>query len=193
MIGQALQYRLDLIVVNLLLESSVGVKALEGLVANRELRSVCKDGATEDSLWSASGALDLSVCDAARLAAQSEKGRPVKGSKSTMSNPLRMQNIAAAAGLTALVLDGILVSLNLSGNASLSALPVEQLALISSLRSIECFGCPRLFSPPPEIAMQGGKAVLVIPALLPGAALASPAADSQIAEDGVSYIDRNPM
>jgi hypothetical protein len=89
-----------------------------------------------------------------------------------------MQNIASAAGLTALVLDGILVSLNLSGNASLSALPVKELALISSLRSIECFGCPRLFSPPPEIAMQGGKAVLVIPALLPGAALASPAADS---------------
>lgn len=180
MIGQALQYRLDLIVVNLLLESSVGVKALEGLVANRELRSVCKDGTTEDSLWAASGALDLSVCDEARLAALSgsEKGRPVKGSKSTISDPLRMQNIASAAGLTALVLDGILVSLNLSGNASLSALPVEELALIPSLRSIECLHCPRLFSPPPEIAMQGGKAVLVIPALLPGAALASPAADS---------------
>lgn len=162
MIGQALQYRLDLIVINLLLETSAGVKTLEELVANRELRNVCKDGTTEVSLWGAQGTLDLSVCDAARLAALSEKGKPVKGSKSTISNPLRMRMLASADGVTALVLDGVLVSLNLSGNASLSALPVDELAAVSSLRSIECLGCPRLFSPPPEIAVQGGKAVMVL-------------------------------
>ena len=164
MIGQALQYRLDLIVVNLLLESSQGVKALKGLVANRELRNVCTDGTTEIGLWGVPGTLDLSICDTARLAALSEEKqkKPVKGSKSTISNPLRMRMLASAAGVTTLVLDGVLVSLNLSGNTSLSALPVDELAAVSSLRSIECLGCPRLFSPPPEIAAQGGKAVMVM-------------------------------
>jgi GTPase SAR1 family protein len=160
--GQALQYRIDLIVVNLLLETTHGAERLVELTGkHRGLRSVCKDGSRSLTVWSTDGNLDLSVSHAARLAAYRENamGRPVKGSRSTISAELRAQSLVAQ-GLLALVLDGVLRSLDVSGNTDLKTLPVYELSGIASLRSIDCRGCIRLFSPPSEISRQGGRAVV---------------------------------
>ena len=159
-IGAALQFRMDLIVVNVLLETSVGIVALQELARNRAFRSVCSDGGTSVCLWSTNGKLDLGVSVKARWAALHEGRLPVRGSRTTISPRLRMRRIKDAAGLTALVLDGNLVMLDVSGNNNLEELPVGGLARIITIRSIDCSGCPRLVSPPSEISNQSGTAVV---------------------------------
>ena len=117
LVGDSLQYRLDLLCVNLLMESNAGVAALVELAVRRQLRSVCKNGSDCLSLWSTNGKVDLSVSREARWAAHCEGERPAAGSRSTIPTDLRMQKVAAAAGLTALVLDGLITVLDVTGNS----------------------------------------------------------------------------
>ncbi len=160
-VGASLHFRVDLLCVNLLLESAEGIQALVELTRRRFLRSECKNGPDCLSLWDTNGTVDLSVSRSARRAAHSEGiSEPAMGSRSTIPTNLRMQKIASVTGLTALVLDGLLASLDVTGNSDLEEMPVDELAQVRSLRSIECRGCPRLFSPTTEIAVQGGQAVV---------------------------------
>lgn len=116
-VGDSLHYRLDLLCVNLLMESDLGVSALVELTVRRQLRSVCKNGNVSFSLWSTSGKVDLSVTRDARMAANSEGERPAPGSRSTIPTELRMKKVVAAVGLTALVLDGLITALDVTGNS----------------------------------------------------------------------------
>jgi len=53
-----------------------------------------------------------------------------------------------------------LIALDVSDNPELEMVPLKSLALMHSLESLECKNCPRLFSPPEEVACRGGKAVM---------------------------------
>jgi len=116
-VGASLHYRLDLLCVNLLLESAEGIQALVELARRRFLRSECKNGRDCLSLWNTNGKVDLSVSRSARRAALSEGEEPAMGSRSTIPMHLRMRKVASATGLTALVLDGLLAALDVTGNS----------------------------------------------------------------------------
>lgn len=47
------------------------------------------------------------------------------------------------------------------GNPDLEFLPLKSLAIMHSLERLECRGCPRLFSPPEEVANRGGRSVML--------------------------------
>lgn len=51
-------------------------------------------------------------------------------------------------------------SINVSGNPKLQVMPLHELAVLSSLTSIDCTDCPRLVSPPPKVAAMGGRHVV---------------------------------
>mmetsp|Transcript_16528 Transcript_16528/g.39643 ORF Transcript_16528/g.39643 Transcript_16528/m.39643 type:complete len:1520 (+) Transcript_16528:60-4619(+) len=57
-------------------------------------------------------------------------------------------------------LDGFLTSIDLSHFPHLEKLPVKDISSMASLASLSCRGCPNLVSPPPEVAAQGGVAVM---------------------------------
>jgi GTPase SAR1 family protein len=168
LVGRSLQYRLDLIVVNILLQTSDGVdmlcaNVLPGLM-RQTLQAECKRGARSNTkqIVSENCDVDLSVSDLEREAARREKkeGLPVKFSRSVIPACLRMRSVAKAAGLVALVPNGKLRTLIVSHNTNLNRLPVDELLEIESLTSIECRGCSRLYCPPPEIAELEGVEVV---------------------------------
>jgi GTPase SAR1 family protein len=168
LVGMSLQYRLDLIVVNTLLQTSDGVdmlcaNVLPGLMRLR-LQAECKRGARFNTkqIVSENFDIDLSVSDLEREAARREKreGLPVQFSRSVIPACLRMRSVAKAAGLVALVPHGKLRALIVSHNTNLKTLPVDELMEIESLISIECRGCSRLYCPPPEIAELKGVEVV---------------------------------
>ncbi len=53
-----------------------------------------------------------------------------------------------------------LQQLDVSKNPLLASLPLQALAEIPSVRTLACAGCPNLWSPPQEVATQGGKECL---------------------------------
>jgi GTPase SAR1 family protein len=163
LVGMSLQYRLDLIVVNILLQTSDGVDMLVRLPGLR-LQAECKRGARFNTkqIVSKNCDIDLSVSDLERKAARSEKkeGLPVQCSRSVIPACLRMRSVAKAAGLVALVPNGKLRTLIVTHNTNLIRLPVDELMEIESLTSIECRGCSRLYCPPPEIAELEGVEVV---------------------------------
>jgi GTPase SAR1 family protein len=168
LVGMSLQYRIDLIVVNILLQTSEGVgmlcaNVLPGLMRPR-LQAECKRGVRFNTkqIVSENCDIDLSVSDLEREAARREKkeGLPVQFSRSVIPACLRMRSVAKAAGLVALVPNGKLRTLIVSHNTNLKQLPVDELMQIESLTSIECRGCSRLYCPPPEIAELKGVEVV---------------------------------
>jgi hypothetical protein len=50
--------------------------------------------------------------------------------------------------------------LDLRSNPYLLRLPTADLCTINTLRQLECSGCPRLYSPPPEVAESNGRDVM---------------------------------
>jgi GTPase SAR1 family protein len=165
LVGRSLQYRLDLIVVNILLQTSDGVDLLVRLICEQgvRLQAECKRSRfNTKQIVSENCDIDLSVSDLEREAARREKkeGLPVKFSRSVIPACLRMRSVAKAAGLVALVPNGKLRALIVSHNTNLNRLPVDELLEIKSLTSIECRGCSRLYCPPPEIAELEGVEVV---------------------------------
>lgn len=53
-----------------------------------------------------------------------------------------------------------IVKINISRNGCIERVPIEELCSMENLIELECDNCPRLISPPPEIAQQGGLAVM---------------------------------
>jgi len=53
-----------------------------------------------------------------------------------------------------------LTSINVSGNLFLETLPFKQLCALPKLVELSCVDCPLLISPPPEVSVQGGSAVI---------------------------------
>jgi len=162
LVGISLQYRLDLIVVNTLLQTSEGVDTLVSLMRDQGLQAEIQLGSRSIKIVSEDGNLDLSVSAPAREAArrEKEKGLPVKLSRSIIPAHLRMRSVSKAEGLAALVPNGKLKTLNVSHNTNLKLLPVEELMEMECLTSIECRGCSRLYCPPPEIAELKGDQVV---------------------------------
>ena len=80
----SLQYRLDLIVVNTLLQTSAGVDRLVSLIRDQGLQAVCQRGSRSITVVSEDGNLELSVSALAREAARREKEKdlPVRLSRS---------------------------------------------------------------------------------------------------------------
>ena len=72
----------------------------------------------------------------------------------------------AAAKLLSQIAHGLsglgdaLTSINVSGMPSLERLPVPELVDLPTLTSLNCQGCPRLYSPPPDVANRGGVNVM---------------------------------
>ncbi len=162
LVGMSLQYRLDLIVVNKLLQTSEGVDTLVRLMHNEGLQGEVQLECHSIKIVNEDGNLDLSVSEPAREAArrEKEKGLPVKLSRSVIPAHLRMRSVSKAEGLAALVPNGKLKTLNVSHNKNLKLLPVEELMEMECLTSIECRGCSRLHCPPPEIAELKGDEVV---------------------------------
>lgn len=50
--------------------------------------------------------------------------------------------------------------INISDNLIIERIPVEDLCSMGNLLELDCQNCPRLITPPPEIATQGGVAVM---------------------------------
>ena len=162
LVGCSLQYRLDLFLVNTLLQSVKGCELLAALVRGGVLHTVCNRAAETFVIVRSDGVVDLSVSPEAQQAARTEHGKtlPVKFSRCTIPALSRMRSIATAAGLVALAPDAALTKIDLSNNVWLEHVPVDELVDLASLTSIECRGCRRLFSPPPEISDMGGAAVV---------------------------------
>lgn len=53
-----------------------------------------------------------------------------------------------------------LTSINVSNNKYITSLPIKSLCQLELLEELECTNCPSLLSPPPEVCLQGGKAVM---------------------------------
>lgn len=53
-----------------------------------------------------------------------------------------------------------LVSIDVSHNLLLESLPLAALCALPALQELSCADCPLLISPPPEVALQGGRAVM---------------------------------
>ncbi len=165
LVGRSLQYRLDLIVVNILLQTSDGVDMLVRLICEQgvRLQAECtRSRFNTKQIVIENCDVDLSVSDLELEAAHREKkeGLPVQFSRSVIPACLRMRSVAKAAGLVALVPNGKLRALIVSHNRNLKQLPVDELLEIESLTSIECRGCSRLYCPPPEIAELEGVEVV---------------------------------
>ena len=128
LVGTSLQYRLDLIVVNKLLQTSAGVDRLVNLMRDQGLQALCERGSHSITVVSEDGNLELSVSALAREAArrEKEKGLPVRLSRSIIPAHLRMRSVAKAEVLAALVTNGKLKMLNVSNNTILKHLPVDE-------------------------------------------------------------------
>ena len=126
------------------------------------MHTVCIRAAETLFILRSDGIVDLSVSPEAQMAACIERGKtvPVKLSRCTISALLRMRSFATARGLVALGPDAALTKIDLSNNLWLEHVPVDELVNLAFLTSIECRGCRRLFSPPPEISDMGGAAVV---------------------------------
>ncbi len=160
LVGTSLQYRLDLIVVNTLLQTSAGVDRLVSLMRDQGLQAEIQLGSRSIKIVSEDGNLDLSVSNREAARREKEKGLPVRLSRSIIPAHLRMRSVAKAEGLAALVPNGKLKTLNVSNNTILKHLPVDELMQMECLTSIECRGCTRLYCPPPEIAELKGDQVV---------------------------------
>jgi hypothetical protein len=161
-VGRSLQYRLDLFLVNTLLQSVKGCEVLATLVRDGGLHTGCSRATETLTILRSDGIVDLSVSPEVQQAARNEHGKtaPVKFSRCTIPACLRMRSIASAAGLVALAPDAALTKIDLSHNVRLEHVPVDKLVDLASLTSIECKACRRLYSPPPEIGEMGGAAVV---------------------------------
>jgi len=156
LVGPALQHRLDLIVVNTLLPHAAGIKALHTVIRDGGLRSECIDERGSVSVLTATAQLDLKVGSLERQAAIKEGKKPAEGSRRTIPEHLRLDSLASALS----PLDGMLTSIDVSGNVHLTGLPLQELIAFKSLTAFECARCPRLLTPPPSVAVQGGSRVL---------------------------------
>lgn len=59
-----------------------------------------------------------------------------------------------------------ILKIDISNNSVIESIPIEEVCGMENLVEFECTNCPRLISPPPEIAAQGGKAVMMFLRLL---------------------------
>eukprot|EP00960_Hanusia_phi_P046152 757656-Hanusia_phi.AAC.1 len=76
--------------------------------------------------------------------------------KRYVSRDLRLKSLPAWISM----LDMPLKVIDVGGNPSLSRLPLEELCGMKALKEVRCKGCVKLSLPPPEVADQGGEAVV---------------------------------
>lgn len=156
-VGKALQHRLDLVMVSVLLQTEDGIKALVQEILEGRFHSKCSDALGTTTILSSTGLLDLSfpLVPGGNRANTNHVDARASSNSLVDAGPLfrrkiplhlHLRSIAASSHLKDL--DGVITALDVSGNVRLEFLPIEQLASIRSLVSIECLGCPLLLSPP---------------------------------------------
>ena len=151
-VGSSLHHAFDLLASRVLLETEDGVETFVTLLiqdSNWLATRFDEEGRT--SVFDDDGMLHLNLSMDRFVGLEGNfPPKAVKGSR-CVPNLFAMRRIAPGLSL----LDGLLTALDVSGHPHLQTVPVRELVEIKSLNTFECQRCPRLFSPPPEIACQG--------------------------------------